>query len=418
MPQPTLTSSSDNPSLLATLEVAVSLHKFTNIELRSQGWYAIRLRVVPDEAVRGVWMHSVTEYEKPGEKPATEMAWVADEAGRWFRSRILRIRFCHEDLLIGETVGFHVYLSNLADLAQAPLWLDIELLHQDSDINDPTAVPSPFNLKPLYREQLKVRSVACGVHSYYGCTFGSDSFGVCHMGVYASLLSFTSQDWLSQATRGLKVWRSKAGCWTCGIPLSEQHRSAQPSSPSRKSIDISHGPQSRRSADLSNHPHAPPDTPTTPPHVSSSAIPALLLPEDGGTEQQYLNAAIAASIRRGGGGGGAASSSRGASGARSGTASSGTASSSTALEEQGRCLAWLYDTLSDVQVHARSLHQLPPNRHQPTCPLPCTNCHQLAPTDNLLSCTNCHQVAPILWHPCCHQLPCGHAAGTDASHAN
>lgn len=39
---------------LAVVELCVSILKFVNIELSSQGWYAVRIRVLPHPCIKGV----------------------------------------------------------------------------------------------------------------------------------------------------------------------------------------------------------------------------------------------------------------------------------------------------------------------------------------------------------------------------
>lgn len=69
------------------------------------------------------------------ERPSSSQAALIDEASRSFRSRVFRIRYCYEEVSLGEHVVFRLYMANLAVLASSSCLLEYELLYQESDLS-------------------------------------------------------------------------------------------------------------------------------------------------------------------------------------------------------------------------------------------------------------------------------------------
>eukprot|EP00798_Chlamydomonas_sp_ICE-L_P027133 gene27133-2362_t len=183
--------------VLGCVEVAVSLFNFVNIELHSQGWYALQVRVAPSSDIRAVWPCPIIEAEFFGgeaiRRASDQYAVARLEEGSVFRTHVFRIKYCYEEVLLGETFAFQLYLAALKELEKQDVTIEVELLFMESNSNS-TLVPETFNLVVVATETIRVNDIARGAFEYYPCTFDSDHFGLCNMSVYTTMLGFTTQE--------------------------------------------------------------------------------------------------------------------------------------------------------------------------------------------------------------------------------
>ena len=92
--------------LLTRVELAVSLRNFVNIELHSQGWYAIRFKFHVNGNGSGIRAVFPTAIVQPDKDSPVDQLSVLEPFG--FRTRIFRIRYCYEEVDISETIVMQV----------------------------------------------------------------------------------------------------------------------------------------------------------------------------------------------------------------------------------------------------------------------------------------------------------------------
>eukprot|EP00798_Chlamydomonas_sp_ICE-L_P004260 gene4260-14371_t len=107
------------PGVLACVELSVCICNFINIELHSQGWYALRVKIPPFAELRAVWPDSILVSDDLIHKiPPHYYGAPEIEAGSSFRSHVFRIRYCYEE-----------------DLEEMTVPVDVELLFMEGDPN-------------------------------------------------------------------------------------------------------------------------------------------------------------------------------------------------------------------------------------------------------------------------------------------
>ncbi|KAF5841236.1 hypothetical protein DUNSADRAFT_13881 [Dunaliella salina] len=173
----------------AVVDLSISLLSFVNIELRSQGWYAVRVRLLPDPRIKAVWPYR-TALSDATEQPAGDQIGKAEEGWSW-HSRVFPIRYTLEEVPLGESPCFQVFLRNPTESLQtASLLIELELLHQEADIVSNPAPPVNFLLKPVARDVIRLSRVCEGVAAYYAASWGPAYFGLCHTTCYALLSGY------------------------------------------------------------------------------------------------------------------------------------------------------------------------------------------------------------------------------------
>lgn len=173
----------------AVVDLSISLLSFVNIELRSQGWYAVRVRLLPDPRIKAVWPYR-TALSEAAEQPSEDQIGKAEEGWSW-HSRVFPIRYTLEEVPLGESPCFQVFLRNPTESLQtASLQVELELLHQEADIVSNPAPPVNFRLKPVARDVVRLSRVCEGVAAYYAASWGPAYLGLCHTTYYALLSGY------------------------------------------------------------------------------------------------------------------------------------------------------------------------------------------------------------------------------------
>ncbi|GLC77336.1 hypothetical protein PLESTF_001921500 [Pleodorina starrii] len=239
--------------LVAVLDLCVALYKFVNVELHSQGWYAVRVRVVPGpEAVcttttvlqcqQGLAPGSLAAGSVPslyqpsaggsaasghngaggsggggGARASTssvdggggcvgdalaaarrQAGWLVEESGCCFRSCVFRIRYCYEEVKLQTAVLSRIFVTNLQGLSSVSVTLEFELMFQEANLENPAAVPDEFQLRTVARESVTLSGLSGGLAEYYGCTFSDEHFGLCSTGLFAGMAGFAPKDLLER----------------------------------------------------------------------------------------------------------------------------------------------------------------------------------------------------------------------------
>ncbi|GIL64123.1 hypothetical protein Vafri_18075 [Volvox africanus] len=238
--------------LVAVLNVCVTLYKFVNVELHSQGWYAVRVRVIPGpdavcstdmvvqspqasgavgtassfqpiigslggdgaQAVKGA---AVSNRPPGGYADGAVMAsrrqgWLVEESGCSFRSSVFRIRYCYEEVKLQTAVLCRIFVNNLRALSTLSVTLEFELMFQEANLENPGFIPDEFHLRSVARETVTLTGLAGGLAEYYGCTFSDEHFGLCSTGLFGGLAGFVTRDMMGSPSH-----RAVSSSWLCHL---------------------------------------------------------------------------------------------------------------------------------------------------------------------------------------------------------
>ncbi|KAG2493863.1 hypothetical protein HYH03_008079 [Edaphochlamys debaryana] len=252
-------SSLSRAGLVAVVDLCVALYKFVNIELHSQGWYAVRIKVSagPDAVCT---MHTVVQSQHAtgvqqlqqlrqsaaaaaaggagaaaaaeagtqrqpsggvgggsamppgGSDPAIARrgGWYAEAGACAFRTAVFRIRYCYEEVKLHTAVQLRLYVTNLGALSSLSPTVEFELLFQEANLDNPSAVPDEFSLKVAARETVTLSGLGSGLAEYYGCTFSDEHFGLCATGLFGGVAGFAPRDMV----QGLSQ-KAVGSSWLC-----------------------------------------------------------------------------------------------------------------------------------------------------------------------------------------------------------
>ncbi|KAL6759098.1 hypothetical protein V8C86DRAFT_3133724 [Haematococcus lacustris] len=229
-----------NVGVTGVVELVVSLHSFVNVELRDQGWYAIRVRVRPHPAIKAVLPYLPSLHTRgSGDASSDTAAAGGVEAGWSWRSKAFQIKYCQEEQELDAAPCFQVkpwvsprlwqqreqqqreqrrqleqqqwsgQLRQQQQLARAPghdcrvftrgvsclpdlsLHVDLELLWHETH-SAPGLVAS--QLRPVAVDGLRLAGAALGCAAYHQATWGVAYLGMCHVVLVSSLTGFATRE--------------------------------------------------------------------------------------------------------------------------------------------------------------------------------------------------------------------------------
>ena len=188
--------------LVVDAEVAVVFHEFLNIDLGSQGWYAVRVSLsTPGYAE--AWPSRVISKDVHPSRPKTPSSsarqggalvadgWQLEEETRSFRTRVFNVRFCSEQVTLDEVVCFGLSINLWEGAEVRGVALDVELLFQEGDKINPSQIPFPLDLKPVSKRRIDILRPACGVHEFLPVTFDELYLACTKISVHSVLLGFS-----------------------------------------------------------------------------------------------------------------------------------------------------------------------------------------------------------------------------------
>uniref|UniRef100_A0A061R6Z4 Protein fam135b-like n=1 Tax=Tetraselmis sp. GSL018 TaxID=582737 RepID=A0A061R6Z4_9CHLO len=177
----------ENERLFLNTEICVVLHEFFNVDLRHQGWYAVRVRLSPEPP--GV--ASVCRALTTGTSKASG-SWRVDEQSRSYQSQLFRIRFCNEEVALGDAVCFRLSseLHQAAD--QAAVFMIVELLFHEIDKHRPRELPSEPALATLASQRVRVVRPASGVHEMLPLLFEGQNLCRVKLSVHSTAVALTN----------------------------------------------------------------------------------------------------------------------------------------------------------------------------------------------------------------------------------
>ncbi|GLI64796.1 hypothetical protein VaNZ11_008202 [Volvox africanus] len=239
--------------LVAVLNLCVTLYKFVNVELHSQGWYAVRVRVIPGsdavcttdmvvqspqgpgavgtgssfqpiigslggdgaQAVKGAAANNNRTpgcYADGAVMASRRQGWLVEESGCSFRSCVFRIRYCYEEVKLQTAVLCRIFVNNLQALSTLSVTLEFELMFQEANLENPSFIPDEFHLRSVARETVTLAGLAGGLAEYYGCTFSDEHFGLCSTGMFGGLAGFVTRDMVGSPSQ-----RVVSSSWLCHL---------------------------------------------------------------------------------------------------------------------------------------------------------------------------------------------------------
>ncbi|GAQ81702.1 hypothetical protein KFL_000880160 [Klebsormidium nitens] len=180
-------------------EIAVYLHSFLNLDLFSQGFYAIKIRCRVDDqhaqnAVLGVPARVVqygqVEDADPGR--VADAVWRLEEKDKSFTSRIFWIKYARQDVPLQEMVAFDLVVPEAHGPPACGFVIDFDLLHGTANKELPQGVGTlqPPNDLPLVASQsFRIVPAACtGLHSYCAVQFDTLHLSLLDATIHCTLL--------------------------------------------------------------------------------------------------------------------------------------------------------------------------------------------------------------------------------------
>mmetsp|Transcript_8030 Transcript_8030/g.23015 ORF Transcript_8030/g.23015 Transcript_8030/m.23015 type:complete len:641 (-) Transcript_8030:1544-3466(-) len=186
--------------VLLNTEFFVALHEFLNIDLYSQGWYAIRLRFDAPPSAEAWPCRVVSKESQPRVSTSTAQTgsggvaagWELEESTRSFRSKVFQIRFCHEQVLLDEVVCFRLTTDFWESVEDMEVAMHVELLFQEADKVNPRIAPEPLALTLITSRQINIVSPTRSVHEYLPLVFEEGFLSCLKLSVHSVLMGFTS----------------------------------------------------------------------------------------------------------------------------------------------------------------------------------------------------------------------------------
>ncbi|KAL0053468.1 hypothetical protein WJX82_006088 [Trebouxia sp. C0006] len=169
------------------VELAVLLHSMVNLDLYSQGWYAVRVSIEPCAMSTSLNI-TAQECGTQQDLSSTPLYLRRQLEKSGLRSHVFLVRYIQQEVPLHQTVSLALHQVADQDATSLECTLKLELLYQPLVHARSSEPPAELQLTCLAQQSYHLSGLEQGLHAFQPVVFASPDLAVCNVTVHSLAL--------------------------------------------------------------------------------------------------------------------------------------------------------------------------------------------------------------------------------------